>query len=791
MQRGELNFRVFVSSTFDDMKAERDALQATVFPRLVAYCRARNARFQAIDLRWGVSEEAALDQQTMTICLRELARCQSLSPRPNFIVLLGERYGWRPLPAAVEVSEFEQLRQRVPEELMPLLDRWYERDDNAVPPEYFLRSRVVHPMSEARETEAAEWSRIEPVLHGLLEGAASLEFPDPADRRRRPYEESATHREIRLGALDATDAATHVHCYFRETPGQADDVRVAAVKANLTALFPDPDAHVYRYAAFSAEDERQSALAALAARVERDLRAIIDAEIVAFVAVSPFHREIEAHATFGRERRDQFVGRRDALDTIRDYLASDNRAPLVVHGAGGAGKTALVAEGAARARETASPATTVVTRFLGATPDSSELRPLLGSICDELAAGEAPGPTLPTEMPALIGHFRTRLMRATAERPIVLFLDALDQIGSLDAARELRWLPDTLPAHVKMIVSVLDADGPDGDCGRTIQQSLPEALRLPVTPLSVDEGGELLNRWLAEQKRTLQPAQRDAVLAPFAAHGSPLYLRLALGEARRWRSREAPEPLGPDVPAVMRRLLTRLEKERHHGEALTRSALRSLASARRGLTESELLGVLSTDQPVLADLRRRSPRSPETTTFPVVMWSRLSAELDLYLSTRQAGKTAVLTFYHRQLRDGVAERYLGQEADLRAAHAQLAAYFAGQARDDRIVDELPWQLARAAEWRRLVELLADLEFFEAAWTLNKDDVRAYWAGIERESAHTTVGTYLRRQPGDRRDYHPALWHVAALLSDTGHPREALATWEEIQENILQVTSPRI
>ena len=42
-------------------------------------------RFQALDLRWGVREEAALDQQTMRICLGEIERCQRVTPRPNFI----------------------------------------------------------------------------------------------------------------------------------------------------------------------------------------------------------------------------------------------------------------------------------------------------------------------------------------------------------------------------------------------------------------------------------------------------------------------------------------------------------------------------------------------------------------------------------------------------------------------------------------------------------------------------------------------------------------------------------
>ena len=71
-------------------------------------------RFQAIDLRWGVREEAALDQQTMRICLGEIERCQRVTPRPNFIVLLGDRYGWRPLPVEILADECEEILRCLP-----------------------------------------------------------------------------------------------------------------------------------------------------------------------------------------------------------------------------------------------------------------------------------------------------------------------------------------------------------------------------------------------------------------------------------------------------------------------------------------------------------------------------------------------------------------------------------------------------------------------------------------------------------------------------------------------------
>lgn len=65
----------------------------------------------------GVSEEAALDQRTVPPCLSGVERCRRLSPRPSFVAILGDRYGWRPLPFALTGPQWEQATGRV-------VDRW-------------------------------------------------------------------------------------------------------------------------------------------------------------------------------------------------------------------------------------------------------------------------------------------------------------------------------------------------------------------------------------------------------------------------------------------------------------------------------------------------------------------------------------------------------------------------------------------------------------------------------------------------------------------------------------------
>jgi hypothetical protein len=130
-------FRLFVSSTFKDFLQERELLQSKVFPALDAYCAAKGYQFHAIDLRWGVNEEAQLDQRTAEICLGELKATKDYPP-PNFLIMIGNRYGWVPLPFAIARDEFEAaitwLRDHGRQVAARTLENVYQRDDNHLVP---------------------------------------------------------------------------------------------------------------------------------------------------------------------------------------------------------------------------------------------------------------------------------------------------------------------------------------------------------------------------------------------------------------------------------------------------------------------------------------------------------------------------------------------------------------------------------------------------------------------------------------------------------------------------------
>ena len=74
---GDRAIRVFVSSTFRDMQAEREELVKRVFPQLRRLCEQRGVGWSEVDLRWGVTDEQKAEGAVLPICLAEIDRSWS------------------------------------------------------------------------------------------------------------------------------------------------------------------------------------------------------------------------------------------------------------------------------------------------------------------------------------------------------------------------------------------------------------------------------------------------------------------------------------------------------------------------------------------------------------------------------------------------------------------------------------------------------------------------------------------------------------------------------------------
>ena len=325
---------------------------------------------------------------------------------------------------------------------------------------------------------------------------------------------------------------------------------------------------------------------------------IIDQELSERTS-DPFDQELQYHRDFSAERLKLFMGRADELAKVKEWslsaLAPNGGLPLIVHGPGGIGKSAFMAKVTAEIKGS-QPDAEVIQRFIGASPQSSSLQSFLGDLLREIARRYEQAEALPEGgLKELIEELPKRLSWATADKPLLLVIDALDQFeATIFEARHHEWLPKTIPAHVAVVLSVLD-----GEIANAAISRYPEADTLAPPPLGREDGREILDALLfagdlvaSERKRKLTDNQYAVVLKAFEQNGRPLFLSLAAGIVRRWKSWERPEPL----PNTIEGLVECIVKTSVTGMGKSWRIARSITSLHPVLAyRTEILGLLWAD----------------------------------------------------------------------------------------------------------------------------------------------------------------------------------------------------
>lgn len=108
--------RVFISSAFEDMKAERDILVDVIFAKLQDKARQRAVAVTALDLRWGIPKGTDLGR-TIEICMNEID-----DSYPFFIGIVGKYYGDPPGKAEV-FDPNDVLREQ-----FSILSKYFEKE---------------------------------------------------------------------------------------------------------------------------------------------------------------------------------------------------------------------------------------------------------------------------------------------------------------------------------------------------------------------------------------------------------------------------------------------------------------------------------------------------------------------------------------------------------------------------------------------------------------------------------------------------------------------------------------
>ena len=744
------SIRVFTSSAFLDMHAERDYLNRVVFPELRSRCWKRGVEFAGIDLRWGLTEEDTIQRGALAACFQEIDRC-----RPFFISLIGDRYGWIPPIETIDRDLFKKARKNPA--LVKLLDTAYQFDETSDPAVYRLRRYLKLSSKEEKQ---------------LIDCWRSLAVPHA--------EESITEQEICHGTFCESEVNSKAFFYLRK-PGIADH---ADFPQALTPIFVEQDStkleqlkqlkqRIRQTAGITVKDyEAQFAgwrieptllpdtlpredllllrdqlkdgvlqpnefklLSRLAQKaietqgtialtgMEQLGQTIIDDlwhGIETFLSsekLPAYHTTDRAyHDRFLADRTRLFFGRNELLDRMALYVENDQeRLPLVITGPAGCGKSALLAKFATSKTDQD---VLVLPYFIGAAPGSTDLTSAVRSICETLINECEVDEEMSSDPATLQRQLPVILAKAGRNRKVVLLIDALNQLNPSDRSHELNWVPFYVPHGARVILSTLE-----GDCLDAIKRRVPANSIIEVPMLPRDDRRDLVCEQLARRAKKLTEEQLTGLLdvakRPDAA--LPLYLLVAIEELCLFGARDALDKrlhqLPPTLAKLFEQVLERLEHD--HTYEVTSAVLRWLAVSRSGLMESEINGLLSKNK------HKVSPAH----------WIRFYRALEPYLRPMdEASGAGFIDFYHDQLRFAAYRRYFDMNSvddhlssTAVAAHQELADYFRDLAHgDDRsdswstdyphAINELPFHLIRSGQSDEARKLLLEFEWMQTKLT---------------------------------------------------------------------------
>jgi WD40 repeat protein len=668
--------RVFISSTFRDMHAERDHLVTVVFPELHERIERLGLEFFDVDLRWGVPAKDANGEtaNSWEYCRQWIDRVE-----PFFVCILGQRYGWEPEPEQLKDSDDRQRQQAQRRSITDMEVRHAVLSDRRKRRSYFYLRADEAPAS------ASEFVDSPPLLDKLKQLKKEI---CSCGRPVRPYPcrwtgEGFAEME-RFGRLVLDDLWS----------GVLRDRRYVSKEVWRQALGADPDTDpLYT-------DESQP--------VPRELWEKI-VELAKPEPKEPLDAEREQMDAFAAARLRWFQGRTHELGQLTSFLndpATDTPRLAFVPAVPGQGKSALLA----KLHEQLKPSRHfVITHFVGATERSASAYSLVERLLGELdrsgiawSAEQQEGQEPKKDFNSLCLRLAQRLGDYAGERRIVILLDALNQLSD---GHDLQWLPTRLGPSVRVIVSCVEdsaakADSPEQRVLQALGSRRPNPLRVKLGTLTPEDVHTIVVSYLDEYCKVLDIGQVDAICALPQAR-NPLYLLVMLGELRTLGGNDMNRIVGeliasmpqdhPDTVSLFRWVLQRLEVFGH--EAVQWWCL-YLAHGRVGMSSHELADLLA---------RKLGPDAAATALL-------IERGLRRYLQRRGTQ----LDFFHGQLRQAVFDQY-GPQAEPTIVHSDIATYFETRWRepDSHALSELPHHQLNADMWDALEKTLTDLEFIEA------------------------------------------------------------------------------
>ncbi|XP_025109541.1 telomerase protein component 1-like [Pomacea canaliculata] len=698
--RDKVNVKLFITSYTDEFFAERDMLRKDVLTELRAWCEKKRLNLQENFIKWGGRHPDKRDVAELEKMQTSIENCYYSDIMPIFINITSESLGWVPMwgEYADEVIEDYLEAYGLLVEDLELLKSAY-RDDN--------RNSIFLIRDDSFLEQVPEQER----SCFVQKTSASQKICGPNDIISQKFPSS---RIIAYG------------CEYRGV----DHKRRPLLK-------------------FS-DDLKQ--------RVREFLQQRVRCESCGEESMleHPDCFALSAHHSFLIHKAHSVQGREAMVQKILEYISQEDRdVPLLLLGSPGCGKSCILCQAVMATLAKVDEGRLVVPgggnrkwhvfyHFVGAIPGSASLECMLKRLLRDMDM--AKNSNMPKDLDSA-SMMCCSILSNPNTKPLIIFIDALNQFTEENTARVISWLPRKLAPHVRCILTMIN----DTDVHRALVARETKPIELIISPLDLDSRKKIVQDMLDKYGKRFSEEQMAKLLAKESSD-NPLWLCVACEEIRHLDESVHIDEKIAELPegllSILDRLLCQLEKET--GGELLVATLCLLEASSSGLLESELRELLA-DESVLRppspyeekeekETQEKEVKKKKHDLLSEQKWQWIFTRLQPFLRPYGDSKDGRLDFYHRALSKAVRKRYFTAEACENEKsertmayiwwHRMLAEYFQNSDNLERRAEEWPHQLLCLDDIFHLSAALSQWSVFDRLYHEEySSQLLAYWRKV--------------------------------------------------------------
>ncbi|XP_071808214.1 NACHT domain- and WD repeat-containing protein 1-like isoform X2 [Asterias amurensis] len=720
--------KVVLCCTKTDTEHERHALLRDAVPELQRHCQEYGLDFQLVDMNYGPGDIATNDHEMGALRIREITDAHRISQGPFFLSILGNKYGDYVLPMRIDSTEFSHIRDCAFEagKDINILDEWYIQEADGLEQVYSLSPisaklksyyDLTEENKEAHEKDVAKWKKTHDSLLEILQQCSEYVHDEGLlnEEQLHKYHMSAFENELVHASQLSNEASGKCLFVFRtleDFPQNVEnqemhnyvDIRKPSrpkiykkaqerIKFLKETKIPSLaiEENVFTYSTpWSTNgldpqnvDEHVQYVKEMTSQIVFRIKELINEEIAKEKENTrnvdnskSVMSEVIAHGHVAASKKKNFINRDSIVSQVERLInpakveAKKENHPIILHGEAGSGKTTVVAQLVHLAPSWLGDGSTLVARFMGRTTNCKTMRDLLESSCHQILEVYKPKGLgeLPKDRDKLTALFLKLVTTVPSPaKPLLIIVDIPEEISQNLSKELLDWLPCEIPTSTNIVLSLSDSPAL-----KVLHEKIPNQTHfIRVTSLNDRELSEMVKLFLTENSRPLTSDQVKVVTRAVARHPLPMFAKLMCHEAQFVN----PSGNGRDPVAALTEAANLLLQhvEERHGIVVTNHILRYLTAAHHGLTEAELLDLLSCDDDLLGTIYPES--LPQLLRFPYHLWAAIKYDLGSLLEEHFIDSKTLVTWSSSVIQQIASQRYFTNSSLRIKCHKHIAELF--------------------------------------------------------------------------------------------------------------------